>query len=88
MSGRKFNELKILVLEFLQNFSNITSNQIADALGLTLKNTQMLMCRLRKQQLVDKDELPRDGQTGRKKYLYIINTRGLARLEYFRDQAS
>lgn len=84
---RKFNELKILMLEFLQNFSSVTSEQIADTLGLTLKNAQISILRLRRQQLVDRAELPRDGRTGRKEYVYSLNHRGLQRLEYLKYQA-
>jgi len=89
MSRRKFNELKFVTLEYLdQSGSSVTSNEVSSALGINLSNAQAIMWRLKKQQLVDKEELPRGGRTGRREFVYTLNYRGLQRLEYLKYQAA
>jgi len=78
---RAFNELKVLALDYLKDMGPVTSRMIATELDLDIKNTQMLMLRLRRQQLVEMDYLPKIGP-GRKQHVYTINSRGLGRLTY------
>ena len=86
MFAHKFNELKTLMLDHLQTSGNITCEQLASALGISIQNVQISILRLRRQSLVTKESLPRGGMVGRKKYSYTINVRGEDRLKWLHEQ--
>jgi len=83
-SRRKFNETKKLVLELFEGSGqSFLSVEVANALGLNLTNACDVLWRLARRKLVDREQV-KGKSRGRPAYSYSINSRGLARLQFYR----
>jgi len=84
--SRKFNELKIMILEHMDIGQTLTSKELSEALGVSVANAQMCLLRLRRTGCVDYSKERFFGGRGRRPYTYSVNDRGLAKLEFYRSR--
>lgn len=84
MERRTWNQLKRSILELLKEKDDVTSRDVALALGCDVHNVGMALYRLHKQRLVDR-ETRSLGIWRKPPYHYNINDRGRARLDYYEE---
>lgn len=83
---RLYNQLKVKVLELLQDNPGFTSQNVSCALDVSVPNAGMALYRLHKQGLVDR-KTEYLGIWRKPPFHYSINERGTNRLEYYHTKA-
>lgn len=83
---RKFNELKISVLDFLKDGKIVTSKILAPKLGISSGSSKMVLLRLHRGGCLERKKQRLYGGRGRLSYQYEINKRGLSKLEFYRNR--
>jgi len=90
MSKRKplgFNEMKMLVLQYLKDNRSATSKELCQELDLELSSCKSLMTRLRtRQKLVRIEGTLPQVFSGRKELVFVLTKRGEGRLEYLLEK--
>ena len=83
MVARRFDELKITILESLKSIEAAKSFTLGSSIDARRTNICDCLGRLNRQKLVDRLPLPRE-RPGRPKYAYSLSERGKDRLSYLK----
>ena len=92
MRLHQFDELKMKTLAYLkgQTEAKTKSKDVAEALKISVENAQMVLLRLHRQRLANREKLIMYKKRGAAPqswcWVYSLNERGLKRLKYLRER--